>query len=87
MLALDVDSDGNAAAAAGPVVTSVALGTAPDGTWTAGDEVRVSLTFSEPVTVATDGGTPSVGIGLDGQRARRRMRAARGRHRSRSPTR
>ena len=26
----------------------------------------MSLTFSEPVTVATDGGTPSVGIGLDG---------------------
>ena len=66
VLAVDVDSDGNAAAAAGPVVTSVALGMAPDGTWTDGDEVRMSLTFSEPVTVATDGGTPSVGIGLDG---------------------
>ena len=37
-----------------------------DGSWTAGDEVRLTLAFSEAVTVATDGGTPSVGIALDG---------------------
>ena len=66
VLAVDVDADGNATAVSGPVVTSVALEAAPDGTWTAGETVRLSLTFSEPVTVATDGGTPTVGIGLDG---------------------
>ena len=66
MLAVDVDAAGNATAVAGPVVTSLALATAPGGSWTDGDAVRLTLTFSEPVTVATDGGTPSVGIGLDG---------------------
>ena len=66
VLAVDVDAEGNATAVSGPVVTSVALATASDGSWTAGDEVRMSLTFSEPVTVETAGGTPSVGIALDG---------------------
>ena len=70
VLAVDVDAAGNATAVAGPVVTSVALAAAlaaaSDGNWTDGDTVRMSLAFSEPVTVATDGGTPSVGIALDG---------------------
>ena len=66
VLAVDVDAAGNAEAVAGPVVTGVALAQASDGTWTDGDEVRMSLTFSEPVTVATDGGTPSVEVVLDG---------------------
>ena len=66
VLAVDVDAAGNATAVAGPVVTSIALAIAPDGSWTDGDTVRMTLTFSDPVTVATDGGTPSVGIGLDG---------------------
>ena len=66
VLAADVDAAGHATAVAGPVVTAVALATAPDGTWTAGETVRLSLTFSEPVTVATGGGTPAVGIALDG---------------------
>ena len=66
VLAVDVDAAGNATAVAGPVVTAVALATASDGTWTAGETVRVMLAFSEPVTVAADGGTPTVGIGLDG---------------------
>ena len=70
VLAVDVDAQGNATAVAGPVVTGVALAQASDGTWTDGDEVRMSLTFSEPVTVATDAGTPSVGIGLDGSARR-----------------
>ena len=70
VLAVDVDADGNATAVAGPVVTAVALATASDGTWTAGETVRLSLTFSEPVTVSTDGGTPTVGIGLDGSARR-----------------
>ena len=66
VLAVDVDAAGNAVAVSGPVVTAVALATASDGTWADGDTVRVMLAFSEPVTVATDGGTPSVGIALDG---------------------
>ena len=66
VLAVDVDAAGNATAVAGPVVTAVALAQAGDGGWTAGDEVRVTLSFSEPVTVVTEGGTPTVGIGLDG---------------------
>ena len=66
MLAVDVDATGNATAVAGPVVTSVSLSTAPDGGWTDGEAVRVMLAFSEPVTVATDGGTPSVEVVLDG---------------------
>ena len=70
VLAVDVDAAGNATAVAGPVVTAVALATASGGTWTAGETVRLSLTFSEPVTVATDGGTPTVGIGLDGSARR-----------------
>ena len=49
-----------------PVVTAVSLAPAGDGSWTDGDAVRITLGFSEPVTVATDGGTPSVGIALDG---------------------
>ena len=60
------DAAGNATAVAGPVVTSITLAMAPDGGWTDGDAVRLALTFSEPVTVVTDGGTPSVGIALDG---------------------
>ena len=66
VLAVDVDAEGNATAVAGPVVTSVSLAPAGDGSRTDGDAVRVTLAFSEAVTVATDGGTPTVGIGLDG---------------------
>ena len=66
VLAVDVDAAGNATAVAGPVVTSVGLARASDGTWTDGETLGLSLTFSEPVTVATGGGTPTVGIALDG---------------------
>ena len=41
VLAVDVDAAGNASAVAGPVVTSVAMAMAPDGTWTDGDTVRM----------------------------------------------
>ena len=66
VLAVDVDAAGNATAVAGPVVTSIALAMAPDGGLTAGNKVRMTFAFSEAVTVVTDGGTPSVGITLDG---------------------
>ena len=49
-----------------PTVASVAMAEPPAGGWTDGDTVRLSIGFSAPVTVATDGGTPSVGIALDG---------------------
>ena len=38
-----------------------------DGLWTAGETVEVQLTFSEPVSVETDGGTPSIGLLLGTQ--------------------
>ena len=66
VLAVDVDAAGNATAVAGPVVTSIALAMAPDGGLTAGNKVRMTFAFSEAVTVVTDGGTPTVGITLDG---------------------
>ena len=65
-LTVDVDAEGNAVTVVGPVVTAVSLATAADGTWTDDDEVRVTLTFSEAVTVVTEGGTPSVEVALDG---------------------
>ena len=62
VLVADVDAEGNATAVDGPAVTAVTFAPDPDGSWTAGEEVRVTLTFSEAVTVA--GGTPTLGIGL-----------------------
>ena len=54
---------------AAPVVVGVPVlseaGT--DGFWTAGETVEVQLTFSEPVSVETDGGTPSIGLLLGTQ--------------------
>ena len=38
-----------------------------DGLWTAGETVEVQLTFSEPVSVGTAGGTPSIGLRLGTQ--------------------
>ena len=55
-----------------PRVTQVTV--APDaggdGSWSAGESVALTLTFSEPVTVDTDEGTPAVGIVLGGSAAR-----------------
>ena len=79
VLAVDVDAAGNATAVAGPVVTSVGLATASDGTWTDGETLGLSLTFSEPVTVATDDGTPTVGIALDGSARQASYRSGSGR--------
>ena len=41
-----------------------------DGTWSAGETVDVTLTFSEAVTVDTTGGTPSIGLDLGGTESR-----------------
>ena len=41
-----------------------------DGSWSAGEQLAVTLTFSEPVTVNTDDGTPTVGLLLGGSAAR-----------------
>ena len=49
-----------------PTVASLAMAAPPVGGWTDGDTVRLAFAFSAPVTVATDGGTPSVGMALDG---------------------
>ena len=47
-------------------VTGVAIAPPPggDGAWNAGDDVTVTLTYDEAVTVDTAGGTPSVAITL-----------------------
>ena len=52
-----------------PEITGTpALSAAPrtEGTWTSGDTVEATLTFSEAVTVDTTGGTPSVTLQLGG---------------------
>ena len=41
-----------------------------DGSWSAGESLALALTFSEPVTVNTDEGTPTVGLLLGGSAAR-----------------
>ena len=64
VLVADVDAEGNAVAVDAPAVTAVTLAPDPDGSWTAGDAVRVTLAFSEAVTVAAEDGTPALGIGL-----------------------
>ena len=38
--------------------------------WTAGETVEVRLTFGEPVSVNTAGGTPSIGLRLGGAEVR-----------------
>ena len=66
VLAVDVDAEGNAVAVSGPAVTEVTLAAESDGSWTDGDAVRVTLAFTEPVTVEKASGTPTIGLGLDG---------------------
>ena len=48
---------------AAPGVVAVAIGDEPDGRWSAGETVVVTLHFAEPVTVA---GAPSVALSLGG---------------------
>ena len=51
-----------------PVVEGTpVVGEPVDGAWTAGETVEVQLTFSEPVTVGTTGGTPSIDLRLGTQ--------------------
>ena len=66
VLAVDVDAEGNAVAVSGPAVTEVTLAAESDGSWTDGDAVRVTLAFTEPVTVEKASGTPTIGLGLGG---------------------
>ena len=45
----------------GPAITGVSMGLpGQDGLWTDGETLKIYYTFAEPVTVATDSGTPSV---------------------------
>ena len=57
-----------AAPAAAPAVEAVTVASGPgaDETYTAGDVIRVWLTFGEAVTVDTDGGTPRLKLDLGG---------------------
>ncbi len=63
------------AAAAAPTVTGAALSAGAGGAG-AGEAIEVTVRFSEPVTVDTSGGTPSIGIVAGG--AARRAPYARG---------
>ena len=77
VLPVDVDAEGNAVAVAGPAVTAVSVA-APDGgalSWGSGDDIEVTLAFTEAVTVDTTGGTPSVGLTVGGT-ARRAAHAS-----------
>ena len=53
-----------------PGVAGVEIAAPGGGAWNAGDRVAVTVTFEEPVTVDTAGGTPSVGLSLTGAGAR-----------------
>ena len=66
VLAVDVDAEGNAVAVSGPAVTEVTLAAESDGSWKDGDAVRVTLAFTEPVTVEKASGTPTIGLELGG---------------------
>ena len=63
---------------AAPGVVAVEVGAEPsgDGAWTTGEAVEVTLAFTEPVEVGTEGGTPSVGLTLPGAGARRAVYAS-----------
>ena len=63
-------ADADTAFDVAPVVTGVAVAPDADGTWAAGEEIAVTVTFSETVTVDTANGRPSIGLALgDGARA------------------
>ena len=68
MLISSCPSSGSQEAADPPTVTDtpVLSGAGDDGTWTEGEKVGVSVTFSEAVDVDTTGGTPTIGIELGG---------------------
>ena len=80
-LVVEVGDSGNAVAVSGPVVTGVLMSTqsgsgrqdgfgtrsvAARGSSGSGGSVRVTVTFSEPVTVDVSGGTPTIGLMLGG---------------------
>ena len=56
-----------------PGVTGVTVAQEPggDGQWSPGEAVTVAVTFAEPVAVDTTGGTPSIGVLLGGNVAKR----------------
>ena len=58
------------AGASGPAVTGARIVSGPgdDGAWRAGEAVDAAVVFSEPVTVDTAGGTPTLAIVLGGER-------------------
>ena len=61
-------SSGQVAAAEPPAVTGApdVSGAGGDGSWSAGETVEVTLTFTEAVDVDIEGGTPSLDVALGG---------------------
>ena len=66
-ISTDFSAQSNQRAAPAVVGVPVLSEAGTDGLWTAGETVEVQLTFSEPVSVETDGGTPSIGLRLGTQ--------------------
>ena len=66
-ISTDFSAQSNQRAAPAVVGAPVLSEAGTDGLWTAGETVEVQLTFSEPVSVETDGGTPSIGLLLGTQ--------------------
>ena len=68
VLVADVDAEGNAVAVAGPAVSAVTVAAPGGGAlfWGPGDDIEVTLGFTEAVTVDTAGGTPTVGLTVGG---------------------
>ena len=67
-------ADADTAFDVAPAVTGVAVAPDADGTWAAGEEIAVTVTFSETVTVDTANGRPSIGLALGGRGAGGRLR-------------
>ena len=66
LLVVDVDADGNVAAVTRPAVLAAAVTPPEDGFWDGGDPLEATLRFSEPVTVDSSRGTPTVRLVVDG---------------------
>ncbi len=62
------NGEGCAPEAVAPIVSFVEIhdGTPSDGSWPAGDVIRASLRFTEPMAVSTAGGVPTLTLRLGG---------------------
>ena len=78
LLMVDVDADGKVAAVTRPAVLAAAVTPPEDGFWDGGDALEATLRFSEPVTVDTSQGAPTVRMVVDGAALTVRYRGVEG---------